>query len=106
MLLLGTYRIYSWLFWANLGVSVLGLMGGEQIRTSLWFGIPAVLVTVLFLWVVHALYWRLGYDSPRRLIFVLGHLSVLFALSEYFMAISADMFAYMDKHSRGQGFSV
>lgn len=106
LLLLGTYRLYTWLVWANLGVTVLGILGGDQIRGSLGFLIPAVAVNLALLKVAHALYWRLGYDGASRLIFTVAHLSGLCAVTEYFMAISSDIAAYIEKHEQGQGFSL
>lgn len=97
IILLGTFRVYSWLIWINvLAVPLYFLPLG-------WFGpvyqailILAFIATIL---ITRALYWRLGYDS-RRVFLVLGHLSGIFILSEYFFAVQGDVHAHLAGYAR------
>ena len=79
LILLGTYRFYSWL----VPVVVVGALIVLPIRgqAGIWLtradGALAIVVMIL----AHALYWRLGYGG-RRWLFALAHLSGLFALLE------------------------
>src|SRR4051794_40317941 len=88
VILLGTFRVYSWLIWINVLAVPLYFM------PLMWFEPLYLLVLALafiaMILTARALYWRLGYDS-RRTLLVLAHLSGIFIFSEYFFALRGDV---------------
>lgn len=88
LILLGTYRVYSWTLAAAVGaVMVRGILG----EYAPWWLPPAgAACGILMLILARAVYWRLGY-SEGRLILVLGHLSGLFALGECLYVLSHEV---------------
>ena len=90
-ILLGTYRIYTWLVWVVAVTTLVGYATGQMayLQPGWYQGLLAV-TGVLLLWVSAALYWRLGYDW-RRWLFVLGHLTGAFCIAEYLWALRRDV---------------
>ena len=91
LILLGTYRLYSWLALVIVlsGLIVLpirGLIGTWLVWAD---GALAVMEAVL----AHALYWRLGY-GPKRWLFALAHVSGLFALMECYGPLGREVTAH------------
>jgi hypothetical protein len=91
VILLGTFRVYSWLVWLTLSAFMVGLLTDWMMPA--WYWLLFLVLTVVLLILAHALYWRLGYDH-RRWIFVWAHLSGVFVLTEYLYALRADVQAY------------
>jgi|GEM_PF-6087136 len=95
LILLGTYRIYSWLVLCVVVTAVVGVVTNDRVDgLPLWYQIGLSLLGVALLLVANALYWRLGYDR-RRWIFVAGHLTGAFCLAEYLWALRTDVESYM-----------
>lgn len=97
VILLGTYRIYTWLaviaavptaYRLATGESLLDLSGWYQ-----WVELGLLLLRGAVAW---ALYWRLGYGG-RRWLFVLGQVSGLFCLAEAFWPLRMDVQAYLQR---------
>jgi hypothetical protein len=98
VILLGTYRVYTWLvLLVALSVAVGWLTGEQPDSLPAWYGVILAAVGSALLAVSHALYWRLGYDR-RRWLFVLGHLTGAFCLAEYLWALRRDMEKYLRDH--------
>lgn len=81
---LGAYRLYTWLVWAQVLWTVIGLMGGQ---VPLWLTLPT-LAAVLAL--VNAIYWRVGHGGIRYLL-VLAHLSGAVALTEAYVFLRQEL---------------
>jgi hypothetical protein len=97
-ILLGTFRVYSWLVWFVMATVVVGVITGNRADAlPVWYQVLLTIGSAALLVVAHALYWRLGYDR-RRWLFVLGHLSGAFCLAEYFWALRRDMEAYLTEY--------
>lgn len=100
LLLLGTYRAYTWALW----ITVVGAV----ISRLHWLGEPAwmhwlsIISGIALLPLAHALYWRLGYDS-RRWVMVLGHLSGLFGLTECYAVLQREVLAVAPEAESGVG---
>lgn len=94
LVLLGTYRIYTWLvlvtLLAGIGATILGMEG------PWWLSALTVLFALLQVVAAQVIYFRLGYDW-RRWVFAVAHLTVMFGLSEYLFAIRHDLSRFVDE---------
>jgi hypothetical protein len=97
VILLGTYRVYTWLVLLVAISVIVGWFSGQRADAlPLWYQVPLMIAGLSLLLVSHALYWRLGYDR-RRWLFVLGHLTGAFCIAEYLWALRRDMEAYLNE---------
>ncbi|HYG57553.1 MAG TPA: hypothetical protein VD902_05745 [Symbiobacteriaceae bacterium] len=97
MILLGTYRVYTWLAVVAILPTAYRLATGDSLTDLIHWYLWAELVLLAFRLVLAAsLYWRLGYDGRRRL-FILGQVSGLFCLAEAFWPLRMDIQAYLQK---------
>lgn len=94
LVLLGTYRVYTWLVLITLGFGVAAAALGTD--GPWWLSALTVLFGILQVMTAHAIYWRLGYDW-RRWIFALAHLTIMFGLSEYLFAIRHDLSRFIER---------
>lgn len=100
VMLLGTYRVYTWLIWLVVAASFLSLVSEKvTVTLPLWANAILLLGWGALLCLAHALYWRLGYDW-RRWIFVAGHLTGVFCFAEYLWAFRRDIQAFLDPERR------
>lgn len=94
LVLLGTYRVYTWLVLVTLllgiATTILGLEG------PWWLSALTVLLGLFQVMTAQAIYFRLGYDW-RRWIFAVAHLTVMFGLSEYLFAIRHDLSRFVEE---------
>jgi hypothetical protein len=100
LILLGTYRVYTWSVWISVVTAVIGLV--SQWHAPGWVRWPAVGANVLELGLAHALYWRLGYDW-RRWLLIAGHFSGVVALAECYYAITLDIAEQTEPANDGLG---
>lgn len=90
LILLGTYRFYSWTLLAAVVLAIL-LPVGDRIGS--WLGELMAVVGIAVMLMSHAVYWRLGYGW-QRVIFALGHASVLFGLMECYGPLGREVQAH------------
>lgn len=88
LILQGTYRVYTWLTWLMVVSNVLLYFN----RALVWSTVGAVHAVLFVLWLVlaRAIYWRLSYDW-RTAVFLVGHVTMLFAISEVLYALPLDL---------------
>ncbi|HYF92709.1 MAG TPA: hypothetical protein VD969_10750 [Symbiobacteriaceae bacterium] len=97
VIVLGTYRVYSWLaviaaaptaYRLATGVSLMDPGGWYQ-----WLDLVLLACRAALAW---SLYWRLGYGG-RRWFFVIGQVSGLFCLAEAFWPLRLDIQSYLQR---------
>lgn len=81
LILLGTFRMYSWLVPLVVVGSLIILPTPGELGRILAYGDGALAIMMALQ--AHALYWRLGYGTKRWL-FAVAHLTGLFALMELY----------------------
>lgn len=97
VMVLGGYRLYSWLVWLAVVLNVLGVgLRQSYITPAPWYSWLALLSFGIVLILAARVYWRLGYDS-RRWWLVLGHVSLFFGLLELYGPLKSDIESYLDK---------
>jgi hypothetical protein len=95
IMLLGAFRIYTWLVWVVAATMVVGYATGVMAYSMpRWYQLLLIATGVALLSASNSLYWRLGYDW-RRYLFVLGHLSGAFCVAEYLWALRRDVESYI-----------
>ena len=97
VILLGTYRIYTYLAVLAAVPTAYRLATGESLMELVfWFRWADLVLWALRTLVAWSLYWRLGYDG-RRWLFVLGQVSGLFCLAEAIWPLRLDIQAYLKR---------
>lgn len=95
VILLGTYRVYTYLAVLAAIPTAYRLATGENLVGPAgwlrWVDIALLGARVLLGW---SLYWRLGYGA-RRWLFVVGQISGLFCLAEAFWPLRLDVQSYL-----------
>lgn len=87
VILLGSFRFYSWAMGAAVSAWVLQRIGEFDSVFLTLLGLGSFLAMLLL---SNAMYWRLGYDR-RRWLMALCHVSALFALFEYYVGLRRDL---------------
>lgn len=97
VILLGTYRVYTWLAVLAALPTAWRLATGENLLEPLgafrWVDLAFLAIRMALAW---SLYWRLGYGG-RRWLFVIGQISGLFCLAEAFWPLRLDIQAYLQR---------
>lgn len=97
VILLGSYRIYTYLAVLAVVPTAYRLVTGENLMEPAgWYRWIDMVLLCLRMAVAWALYWRLGYGA-RRWLFVLGQISGLFCLAEAFWPLRLDINQYLQK---------
>lgn len=97
VILLGTYRVYTYLAVVAAIPTAYRLATGENLLAPggwlRWVDVALLGARVVLGW---SLYWRLGYGA-RRWLFVLGQVSGLFCLAEAFWPLRIDIQSYLQR---------
>ncbi|HYF77977.1 MAG TPA: hypothetical protein VD973_12630 [Symbiobacteriaceae bacterium] len=97
VILLGSYRIYTYLAVLAVIPTAYRLLTGENLMVpGAWYRWIDVVLLGLRVVVAWSLYWRLGYGA-RRWLFVLGQVSGLFCLAEAFWPLRLDINLYLQR---------
>ncbi|HWI64750.1 MAG TPA: hypothetical protein VNT75_23220 [Symbiobacteriaceae bacterium] len=100
VILLGTYRVYTYLAVIAAAPTAYRLATGESLIDPgswyRWVDLVLLAIRVVLAW---SLYWRLGYGG-RRWLFVLGQVSGLFCLAEAFWPLRLDVQAYLQREAQ------
>lgn len=97
VIMLGTYRIYTYLAVLSAVPTAYRLVTGDSVMELVfWFRWADLALWALRSALAWALYWRLGYDG-RRWLFAMGQVSGLFCLAEAFWPLRLDIQAYLQK---------
>ncbi|MDF2630114.1 MAG: hypothetical protein K0R39_3945 [Symbiobacteriaceae bacterium] len=97
VIMLGTYRIYTYLAVLAVIPTAYRLATGENLMVPSgwyqWIDMVLLGLRVVLAW---SLYWRLGYGG-RRWLFILGQISGLFCLAEAFWPLRMDINLYLQR---------
>lgn len=97
VILLGTYRVYTYLAVLAVLPTAYRLVTGENLLIpGSWYRWADILLLGLRMVLAWSLYWRLGYGG-RRVLFVLGQVSGLFCLAEAFWPLRLDINLYLQR---------